>query len=118
MMLESVTVPMENLRDRAMRLGTQWATTGRHFGGVALRSSAGALRRTADRVDAVAQRLTPVVSVPVESPVVAQPLVADVSEVTATSIPLAGTREPEAMAVETPVARSSSKKKHRTNRRG
>jgi hypothetical protein len=118
MMLESVTVPMENLRDRAMRLGTHWATTGLHFSGVALRSSASALSRTADRVDAVAQRLSPVVSTSVEPATVAQPSVPVVSEVTATHAPLAGTREPEATAVETPVARSSSKKKQRTNRRG
>jgi hypothetical protein len=57
MNMDAVTGPMESLRVQVLRLGALVAAQSRHAGEVALRGSASALTRTAQRLDTLADRI-------------------------------------------------------------
>lgn len=57
MNMDAITGPMGSLRVQVLRLSALVATQSRHAGEVALRGSASALTRTAQRLDTLADRL-------------------------------------------------------------
>ncbi len=69
MNLDTVTRPMEKVRDEVLRLSETWVREGRTLSLKALHGSAAALTTTAQRLDALAERLnTPPTHTP-ETPV-------------------------------------------------